>query len=134
MPKLSPTEQVTLFIKNVPPEISEAVALLREIILEANILVAEEIKWNNPCFYYSGEMYAYNPKEYKREIVVFNLFKNKLMLVFPLGAKVKNHHGLLQGNFKDDRKTIIFKDKDDVIKYQQQLQNVINELISLIDK
>lgn len=48
--------------------------------------IGEQIKWNNPCFYFTGEMPAFDPKEYKREIVVMNLFKGRIMLVLPSGG------------------------------------------------
>lgn len=134
MNKISDSEKVTIFISKLSPEISETVSLIRNIILDAHPLVAEEIKWNNPCFYYSGEMAPYNPKEYKREIAVFNLLKNRLMLVLPSGAKVKGYPELLQGDFKDQRKTIIFSDKEDVLKHKETLQQLIKDWISLIDK
>lgn len=62
--------------------------MLREIILSTDAEISEQIKWNNPAFYYNGEMKVFNPKEHKRDIVVFNLHKNRIMLVFPSGAKV----------------------------------------------
>jgi len=49
--------------------------------------IGERIKWNNPSFYYTGEMKLFDPKEHKREIIVFNLYKGRIMLVFPSGEK-----------------------------------------------
>ena len=60
-------------------------------------------------------MKPFDPKEYKREIVVFNLFKNRIMLVFPSGEKIKDVSGILEGDYKDGRRLIIFKDMDDVL-------------------
>jgi hypothetical protein len=40
-------------------------------------------------------MKPFDPKEYKREIIVMNLFKGRIMLVFPSGAKVKDASGML---------------------------------------
>ena len=42
-------------------------------------------------------MKAFDPKEYKREIAVFNLLKGSIMLVFTSGAKVNDTSGLLEG-------------------------------------
>ena len=36
------------------------------------------------------------------------------MLVFPSGAKIKDKTGLLQGDYKDGRRIIIFKNMEDV--------------------
>ena len=55
-------------------------------------------------------MKEFDPKEYKRDIIVFNLFKGRIMLVFPSGAKVKDASGLLEGDYKDGRRFIVFKD------------------------
>jgi hypothetical protein len=76
-------------------------------------MIGERIKWNNPSFYYTGEIEEFDPKEYKREIIVFNLFKNRIMLVFPSGAKVKDKSGFLTGDFKDGWRVVVFKDLDD---------------------
>ncbi|WP_462222525.1 DUF1801 domain-containing protein, partial [Ferruginibacter sp.] len=96
--------------------------------------VGERIKWNNPSFYYTGEMKPFDPKEYKREIVVFNLFKEKIMLVFPSGAKVKNTYGLLTGDYKDGRRIAVLKDMADVKTKEKDLQKIIKEWLKLIDK
>ncbi len=41
---------------------------LRNIILSTDKEIGERIKWNNPSFYYTGEMKPFDPKEYKREL------------------------------------------------------------------
>jgi len=96
--------------------------------------ISERIKWNNPSFYYSGEMKPFDPKEYKREIIVLNLLKNRIMLVWPSGAKLEMNTCLLEGDYKDGRRLIIFKDMDDVLSKKNELQHAIKEWISLVDK
>ena len=81
--KLTDTEEVTAHIKKLDPAVAGIVQTLRSIILSTDKEIAERIKWNNPSFYYNGEMKPFDPKKYKREIIVFNLFKNRIMLVFP---------------------------------------------------
>src|SRR4030095_5433079 len=97
------TKEVTAHIKKLDPEVGKIVQTLREIILSTDKEVGERIKWNTPSFYYTGEMKPFDPKEYKREIIVFNLFKNRIMLVFPSGAKVNDRSGVLEGDYKDGR-------------------------------
>ncbi|MEO5681599.1 MAG: DUF1801 domain-containing protein [Chitinophagaceae bacterium] len=80
--KLTDTDQVTAHIKKLDPATGEIVQALRQLILSTDTAIGERIKWNNPSFYYTGEMKPFDPKEYKREIAVFNLFKNRIMLVF----------------------------------------------------
>ena len=132
--KLTDSDQVTKHINTLDPAVSKIVQTLREIILDSDKEIGERIKWNNPSFYYTGEMKAFDSKEYKREIIVFNLFKNRIMLVFPSGAKVNDKSGLLQGEYKDGRRITIFKDLQDVKSKEKDLQSVIKTWLKLIDK
>lgn len=132
--KLSDSEQVSEHIKKLDPAIRDTVQTLRKIILSTDKEIGERIKWNNPSFYYTGEMKPFDPKEYKREIIVFNLFKNRIMLVFPSGAKTNDKSGLLQGEYKDGRRIAIFKDIKDVKAKTAVLQTVIKEWLKLVNK
>lgn len=125
--KLSDTEQVTAHIKKLEPTLGKIIETLRKIILSTDKEIGERIKWNNPSFYYTGEMKEFDPKEYKREIIVMNLYKGRIMLVLPSGAKVKDKQGLLEGDYKDGRRLIIFKDMKDVKAKEKALQAVIKE-------
>jgi hypothetical protein len=132
--KLSDKEQVTQHIKKLDPAFGKIIETIRKIILSTDASVGERIKWNNPSFYYTGEMKPFDPKEYKREIVVFNLFKEKIMLVFPSGAKVKDTSGLLTGDYKDGRRIVLLKDIADVRAKEKALQKIIKEWMKLVDK
>ncbi len=79
-------------------------------------------------------MKLFDPKEYKREIVVFNLFKGRIMPVFPNGAKVNDTSGLLEGDYKDGRRLIVFKDMKDVMVKEKALRKVIKDWLKLVDK
>ena len=78
-------------------------------------------------------MKAFDPKEYKREIVVMNLFKGRIMLVLPSGAKVKDTSGLLQGDYKDGRRTITFADLADVKSKEKNLKKIIQNWLEQVD-
>jgi hypothetical protein len=132
--KLTDSEQVTDHINKLEPGLGKIIQALRKIILSTDKEIGERIKWNNPSFYYTGEMKPFDPKEYKREIIVFNLFKGRIMLVFPSGAKVNDKSGLLQGDYKDGRRITIFKDMEDVRSKEKLLQTVIKEWLRLVDK
>jgi hypothetical protein len=132
--RLSDAEQVSLHISKLDTSIRPVIEYLRTLILATDKEVAEQIKWNNPCFYYAGAMKPYNPKEYKREIIVFNLFKNRIMLVFPSGGKLNDTSGLLEGDYKDGRRVIIFTDMADVKTKEKKLQAIIRKWISLVDQ
>ena len=127
-------EQVTEHIKKLDPSIRKTIETLRAIILDTDKEIGERIKWNNPSFYYTGEMKPFDPKEYKREMIVFNLFKNRIMLVFPSGAKVNDKTGFLQGDYKDGRRIVIFKDLAEVKAKEKILKTVIKEWLKLVDK
>jgi hypothetical protein len=136
MPKSSLTnnEQVTQHIQKLNPSIRDAVETLRQIILSTDSNIAGQIKWNNPSFYYAGEMAPFDLKEYKRDIAVMNLHNNRIMLVFPSGAKVNDCSGLLVGDYKDGRRLAIFKDLEDVKAKTIALQSVIKQWLALVEK
>jgi hypothetical protein len=130
---LSDKAAVDAHINLLEVPIAEVVNAIRQTILNCNNEIDERIKWNNPSFYYTGEMQAFDPKEYKREIAVFNLFKNRIMLVFPSGARITDNSGLLEGQFKDDRKTIVFTDLADFKKKEKHLVNIIQKWMDTIE-
>ena len=132
--KLTDEEQVTAHIQKLEPGLREIIRGLRRIILAADKEVGERIKWNNPSFYYTGEMKPFDPREYKREIIVFNLFKNRIMLVFPSGAKLNDTTGFLEGDYKDGRRIHVFKDIDEVKSKAPILQGIIQKWLTLVEK
>ncbi|HEY2583722.1 MAG TPA: DUF1801 domain-containing protein [Mucilaginibacter sp.] len=132
--KLTDQEEVTQHIQKLDPAIRDTIETLRQIILSTDKEIGERIKWNNPSFYYNGEMKSFDPKEYKREIIVFNLFKNRIMLVFPSGVKVNDTSGLLTGDYADGRRIVVFKDIADVKLKEGKLQHIIKEWLKLADR
>ena len=132
--KLSDQEQVSEHIQKLEPGLAQVVETLRQIILSTDPEIGERIKWNNPSFYYTGEMVEFDPKEYKRDMIVTNLHKGRIMLVFPSGAKVNDQSGLLEGDYKDGRRIAIFKDLGDVQAKQGALETVIKGWLELVDK
>jgi len=95
------TEQVSDYIQKLEKSLAEFVEAVRQTILSADKEIAEHVKWNSPAFYYSGNMKAFDPKEYKRDIVVMNLHRGNILLVFPTGAKIKDTTGLPEGKYPD---------------------------------
>jgi len=131
---LSDHDQVTEHIKKLDPAIREIIEKLREIILSVDPEISDRIKWNNPSFYYTGDMKPFDPKEYKREIIVFNLHKGRIMLVFPSGERVKDTSGLLEGDFKDGRRICVFENMADVKSKEKNLKQVIRTWLSMVEK
>ena len=131
---LSDHEQVTAHIKKLDISIRDTVEKLRQIILGLDKEIGDRIKWNNPSFYYTGDMKPFDPKEYKREIIVFNLHKGRIMLVFPSGARINDKSGLLEGDYTDGRRTCVFADMTDVKAKEKALKQVISTWLTLVDK
>ena len=132
--KLSDKDSVNGHIEKLDPQTGEIVQAVRKIFLSSDKKIGERIKWNNPSFYYTGEMKPSDPKEYKREIAVFNLYKGRIMLVFPDGARVKDAAGLLEGDYKDGRRILTLKDLADLKSKEKKLSKVIKEWIRTADK
>lgn len=132
--KLTDKEQVTEHIEKLEAGLRDIVEAIRQIILSTDKEIGERLKWNNPSFYYTGEMKPFDPKEYKREIAVFNLHKGRIMLVFPSGAKVNDDSGFLEGDYKDGRRIVIFKDLKDVKSKEKVLQKVVREWLKLVEE
>ena len=63
-----------------------------------------------------------------------NLFKGRIMLVFPSGAKLIDKSGLLEGDYKDGRRTTVFKDLNDFKEKETALRKVIKDWLKLVDK
>ncbi len=133
-PKLTDTEQVTQHIQKLESAISKTIEYIRQTILKTDKEISEQIKWNNPSFYYTGEMKPFDPKEYKRDIIVMNLHKGRIMLVFPSGAKVNDTTGFLEGEYKDGRRSVVFADMKDVKAKENNLQAVIKKWLKLVDE
>jgi hypothetical protein len=133
---LTDQEQVTALISKLDPPIQEIMEALRKMILSTDKEIGEHIKWNNPCYYYTGAMKPFNPKEYKREIVVFNLYKGRIMMVFPSGARVQelDNSGFLTGDYKDGRRIAIIENMKDAKAKKKSLQFVIREWLKGVDK
>ena len=132
--KPSEPDRVDEYLQKLKHPLVEVIEALRQIIVSADREIGEEIKWNAPTFFYAGEMRPSNPKEYKRYIVVFNLYKKDcIRLVFPSGAKVKDKSGFLEGNYADGRRLAMFHDMNDVKSQKKALQGVIKKWLTLLD-
>ena len=133
--KASEPDKVDAYMRKLKHPLANVVAGLREIILSTDDEIGEEIKWNAPTFFYAGEMKPSDPKEYRRYIVVFNLYqKDCIRLVFPSGAKIKDATGLLEGDYKDGRRLAFFHDLKEVKSKQPALQGAIRKWLKLLDK
>ena len=133
--KLSDNEQVTQFIKTSSHSLSDVMQTLREIILSSSAEISEHIKWNAPAFYYNGQIADFNAKEYKRDIVVYNIRKNNyILLIFPTGNVIDNTTGILEGNYTDGRRMVTINSMDDLNTKKESLKAVIKNWLSKVEK
>jgi hypothetical protein len=136
MAKLPPktnTQLVTEYIENLDAPVAEIVTAIRQIVLSVDPEIGEEIKWNAPSFLYTGDMKPFNPKEYKRYIIVMNLHK-RILLVFPSGAKINDTGGLLTGDYTDGRRLVYIKDMDDLKSKEAGIKKVVLDWLALVEK
>jgi hypothetical protein len=136
MPKssISDQEKVDQHIQKLPEPLQPAITYLRQVMLSIDDSIGEHIKWNSPAFFYQGDMKAFNPKEYKRDILVMNLRNDKIMCVLPTGQNIRQNTGLLEGEYTDGRRMIYFKDLDDIRSREKEFRDTIREWLDLIDK
>lgn len=132
--KPSDAEQIDDLIRKMERNQAKIVEYLRQVILSADESIGEQIKWNSPNFYYKGEMKEFDPKEYKRDIVVMNLYKGRILLVFPSGSKINNPSGLLEGDYKDGRRLITITDLADVKSKENELTAALQDWIKKVDQ
>lgn len=131
----SDSELVTEHIQKLSPLYKEILEALRTLILKTDKQIGEHIKWNSPAFYYTGDMKAFDPKEYKRDLVVANLSqKNHVLLVFPTGASINDTSGLLEGEYKDGRRMVKIHDLQELKTKEKGLKKIIKEWLKLINK
>ena len=134
-PKLTNQEQVASFYDNLNHPLKDVMLKLHRIILETDADIGEHIKWNSPAFYYTGEMAPFDPKEYKRDIVVYNVHKkDEILLIFPTGAKITDSTGILEGKFTDSRKTVKITSMQDLQSKENLLKSVIKKWLLLEKK
>jgi hypothetical protein len=131
--KPSAPSQVNTYMKALKHPLSNVVRALREIILATDPAIGEEIKWNAPAFFFTGEMAPSDPKLYRRYLVIFNLFrKDCIRLVFWRGARVKRTFGLLEGAYADGRRLAAFSSMEDVKSKSTALRKIVKQQLGAL--
>ena len=133
--KESEPGQVDAYMRTMKHPLKQVAEELRTIILGADSSIGEEIKWNAPAFFYTGEMAPFDPKQYKRHAVVFNFAKKDCVrLVFPSGARIEDTSGLLTGDYADGRRLALFSSMDEVRGKKPALERAIRQWVKTLDK
>jgi len=131
--KPSEPDQVNAYMAKLKHPLADVLEALRQVILKTDASIGEEIKWNAPTFFYTGAMPQSNPKEYKRVLVVSNVFKRDcIRLVFWGAGNVKDTSGLLTGDYTDGRRLAGFYDLKDVRSKEKALKNILKQQLKLL--
>jgi hypothetical protein len=131
--KPSEPAKVDAYMAKFEHPLKEVLEELRKIVLKTDKEIGEEVKWNAPTFFFTGEQEASDPKLYKRYLAVSNVHpKDHIMLVLPHAAAVDDGSGFLEGNYKDGRRLLRFYSMADVKRKQKGLQKVLKALLKLM--
>jgi hypothetical protein len=114
---------VEAFLANLDHPFKAEVLRLRDIILDSDDAITEQVKWNAPSFCYAGD-----------DRITFRLHPPKAaQLIFHRGTK-KNNSKL---DFEDssdlltwlapDRATLVFRSIDEVSAHEQALMQLVRE-------
>ncbi len=132
---VSETAQVNEFMKVLDYPNFELVEYLRELILSCSKDIGEGIYWNAPVFYYTGKMKPFNPKDYSRYLVGFNLFKKDCVrLIFLRGAGIADPKNILEGDYKHGRRLASFKNMADIKNKENELKKILKFLLATMKK
>lgn len=131
-PKSEP-DKVDAYMRALNHPLQAELQALREIVLSADKTIGEHIKWNHPSFFYTGPMKPFNPKEYKRYIIVtaLNTKDGGVLLVFPSGAKLNDTTRFLTGDYADGRRLARFHSMDQINANKKALIKIIKAWIRL---
>jgi hypothetical protein len=133
--KSSDPAAVDRYMKGLKHPLKDVVEALRQIILKADRGVGEEIKWNAPSFFFTGDMEPSDPKLYRRYLVIFNLSrKETVRLVFLGGSNAKDPTGMLEGTYADGRRLALFRDMDAVKSNAKALGNIVRDQLKALDR
>ena len=114
-------KKVDDFIRKKNNPLTAEIQRVREIILEANDKVEEDIKWSAPTFMYKGNIASFYMNS-----------KQHVSLMFHYGASIPDKSGFLEGDGKIAR-VAKFNDMKDIEKKKKALQSIINAWIKLKD-
>jgi hypothetical protein len=129
--KPTETEAVDEYMRTLTHPLADLAAELRRTILAADKRIGEEIKWNAPAFFFMGSMEPFNPKEYRRHLVVFNFYrKDCLRLVFWHGDRANDTSGWLEGSYPDGRRIAALSSVEDLKTRKRLLVSAVKAQLS----
>ncbi|MCY1523185.1 hypothetical protein D9M68_580730 [compost metagenome] len=126
-------ENVSLLIQQLEPELAKLIEAIRQLILNTDERIGEQIKWNSPSFFYLGEMRVYDAKTYQRDLIIIHVRKGFPLLIFPNGANINDTTGILEGNYTDGRRMLTLKSIAELNAKAEGLQKVIKQWLHLVE-
>jgi len=128
------TDALSNYLDNLEHPLKNVLLELQLQILSKFPEISAQLKWNSLSLYYNGEMKPFNPKEYKRDLVVVNLNKREyILLVFPTGSKIKDNNQVLEGDYPDGRRMLKINSIEDLNNKMTDLQLLIQFWIAQIE-
>lgn len=120
-------EEVTIFLDNLVHPLRNEIEVLRQIILNSNPKLTENIKWNAPNFCYDGEdritMRIQPPKQIQ---IIFH--RGAKVLEQPKSRLINDESKLLAWK-ANDRAVATFKTLADINSNQSALREIVNEWV-----
>lgn len=117
--KLSESEQVQAFLKELNYPLKNVLDRLRELIITASDKLHERIKWNAPSYYTDTDLLTFNLRSHDFVMIVFH----HVSIV-----QIKNDN--LKGDYKD-RRLMYFHNMLEVNDKSEMLQGIIREYVKL---
>ncbi len=131
---ISEPDSVDDFIKSLKHPLRKLVIDIRKDILAIDPALGESVAWNAPLFFYTGEMESFDPKDYKRYVVGFNLFKkDSIRMIFLRGALASDPKGILEGDYKDGRRIVTISSPADWKKIAPEFRKIVIQLLKKIE-
>ena len=119
---MSKNPRVDAFLLKKKHPLNDQIQMVREIILNVDDRIQEDIKWQSPIFMYKGNMAT----------IQMNA-KKFVSLMFHKGALIGDNTGFLEGDGKEVR-VARFMDAEDIKKKKNALESAVKEWVKLQDK
>ena len=128
-------EQVEQWLKPLDRGLRALVQRTREVVLSASPAIGEEIKWNAPSFFFTGEMVEQDPKLYARYLLNFNVYRaDCLRLILLRAGGLDDPQGILEGDYADGRRLVLLHGMDELQQKAAALRAVLRQQVANIGK
>lgn len=115
------SKQVDDFLSGLNHPLKHEMEAIRQVIMEVDPSITEEVKWGGPSFYYKGDIATFSPR-----------VKDQAVLVFHQGETLP-HRTVLEPAPKG-KAYARFNSMEEVKAKSEDLKAVIREWIQLMDK